>query len=143
MVWLIGCIETSLFASLSGQLYAGDIIVGDRGFGSYLVIAWLTHHLGVDFIGCTTRRVDGRQRLKRLGANDWLVLWQPGTSVSSPWLGAEQREQQAAQMIVRAIKGCCQQKGVCVRQLIVVTTLLDPLLYRRNKSWRPTCGVGG
>lgn len=121
--------ELSLFASLAGQLHAGDIIVGDRGFGSYPVIAWLKHHLSVDFIGRTTRRVDGRQRLKRLGTDDWLLLWKPGASVSSPWLSAEQREQQPAQMIVRAIKGRCQQKGFRVRQLTVVTTLLDPVLY--------------
>ena len=121
--------ELSLFASLAGQWHAGDILVGDRGFGSYPVIAWRKHHLIVDFIGRTTRRVDGRKRLKCLGVNDWLVLWQPGASVSSPWLSAEQRDQQPAQMIVRAIKGRCQQKGFRVRQLTVVTTLLDPVLY--------------
>jgi hypothetical protein len=54
---------------------------------------------------------------------------QPSASATSPWLSAEQREQQLAQMILRAIKGRCQQKGFRVRQLTVVTTLLDPVLY--------------
>ena len=42
------------------NLVAGDILLGDRGFGSFPVIAWLKYGLSCDFIGRTTRRVDGR-----------------------------------------------------------------------------------
>lgn len=134
--------ELALFASLISQLATGDILLGDRGFGSYPVIALLQHCLGVDFIGRTTRRIDGRRRLKRLAKNDWLILWKKSPQ-SSPWLSALQWAGLPAQMTLRAVKGRSYQKGFRVRQVTLVTTLLDPQLspaqeilqaYRRR--WR-------
>jgi len=124
----LGVSELALFGSLISQLAAGDILLGDRGFGSYPVIALLQHSLGVDFIGRTTRRIDGRRRLKRLAKNDWWVLWKK-SATPSPWLSALQWAGLPAQMTVRAVKGHCYQKGFRVRQVTLVTTLLDPQLY--------------
>lgn len=124
----LGVSELSLFGSLMSQLATGDILLGDRGFGSYPVIALLQHSLGVDFIGRTTRRIDGRQRLKRLAKNDWLILWQKSPK-PSPWLSALQWAGLPAQMTLRAVKGRCYQKGFRVRQVTLVTTLLDPQVY--------------
>jgi hypothetical protein len=121
--------ELALLHRLAAELVAGDILVGDRGFGSYPVIAWLQYLLGVDFIGRTTRRVDGRRRLKRLRRNDWLVCWKKTSSCASPWLSALQRAALPAEMTLRAVKGSCYQKGFRVRRVTVVTTLLDPELY--------------
>jgi hypothetical protein len=121
--------ELALLHRLAAELVAGDILVGDRGFGSYPVIAWLQYLLGVDFIGRTTRRVDGRRRLKRLGRNDWLVCWKKTSSCASPWLSALQRAALPAEMTLRAVKGSCYQKGFRVRRVTVVTTLLDRELY--------------
>jgi hypothetical protein len=123
-----GISELALLHSLAAALGTGDILVGDRGFGSYPVVAWL-QFLGVDFIGRTTRRVDGRRRIKRLGRNDWLIEWKKSPSSSSPWLSARQRSALPTEMVVRAVKGSCYQKGFRVRQLTVITTLLDPELY--------------
>ena len=75
--------ELSLLTQLSSHLAQGDILIGDRGFGGYPLIALLQHTLGVDFIGRTTRRIDGRRRRQRLGHNDWLIEWQKG-AVASP-----------------------------------------------------------
>jgi hypothetical protein len=120
--------ELALFGTLMEQLARGDILLGDRGYGNYPVIALLVHSLGVDFIGRTTRRTDGRRRLKRLGKNDWLIQWKKGCT-PSPWLSALQWAGLPDQITVRAIKAICQQKGFRVRQITVVTTLLDPELY--------------
>jgi len=120
--------ELALFGSLMSQLVRGDILLGDRGFGSYPVIALLQHSLGVDFIGRTTRRVDGRRRLKRLAKNDWLILWKKSAN-ASPWLSALQWAGLPAQITLRAVKGSCYQKGFRVRQVTLVTTLLDPQFY--------------
>jgi hypothetical protein len=123
----LGTAELSLFATLSAQLASGDILLGDRAFGCYPLIAFI-QSLGVDFIGRTTRQVDGRKRLKRLAANDWLIRWTK-TPRPSPWLSLLQWAGLPSQITLRAVKGSCYRKGFRVRQVILVTTLLDPKLY--------------
>ena len=120
--------ELALWLSLSPQLRSGDILLGDRGFGCYPLIAWAKLHLGVDFIGRTTRRVDGRRRQRRLARNDWLLLWKRSVT-PSPWLGALQWDGLPTEMTLRVIKGRCYVKGFRVRRITLVTTLLDPQLY--------------
>jgi hypothetical protein len=120
--------ELSLLTVLSSQLVAGDILVADRGFGYYALIAWLQHFLEVDFIGRSTRRLDGRRRLRRLGRNDWLLVWEKPQG-RSPWLTLAQWLGLPTELTVRVVKGSCFQKGFRVRQLKLVTTLLDPQLY--------------
>jgi hypothetical protein len=120
--------ELALFGSLMSQLVAGDILLGDRGFGSYPVLALLRHARGVDFIGRTTRGIDGRRRLKRLAKNDWLILWEKSPN-PSPWLSPLQWAGLPTQMTLRAVKGRYYQKGFRMRQVTLVTTLLDPQLY--------------
>lgn len=120
--------ELALLAQLASQLTQADILIGDRGFGSYPVIAFLQQVLGVDFIGRTTRQVDGRRRLQRLGRNDWLLQWKKGAKVS-PWMSLLQWQGLPATLRLRAVKGSLYQKGFRVRQVTVVTTLLDPEAY--------------
>jgi len=120
--------ELGLLASLLSHLQRGDILLGDRGFGNYPPIAWLKYLLGVDFIGRTTRRIDGRKRRQRLGKNDWFIGWKKGAQ-ASPWMSARQWAGLPAEMTLRAVKGSCYQKGFRVKQVTVVTTLLDPQLY--------------
>ena len=76
--------ELALLHQLTQHLLKGDILIGDRGFGCYPVLALLQHRLGVDFIGRTTRRIDGRRCLRGLGPNDWLIQWTKGP-VAFPW----------------------------------------------------------
>ena len=120
--------ELSLLAQLASQLAQGDILIGDRGFGCYPVIALLQHTWGVDFIGRTTRRIDGRRRLRRLGRNDWLIQWKKGPTVS-PWMTLLQWQELPAMLTLRAVKGSLHQKGFRVRQVTVITTLLDSADY--------------
>ena len=47
----------------------------------------------------------------------------------SPWLSLLQWIGLPTQMTLRAVKGRCYQKGFRVRQVTLVTTLLDPQLY--------------
>ena len=120
--------ELALLAQLAGQLVKADILIGDRGFGCYPVIALLQHTLGVDFIGRTTRRIDGRRRLKRLGRNDWLIQWKKGKK-PSPWMSLAQWQALPDPLTLRAVKGSLYRRGYRVRQATVITTLLDSELY--------------
>jgi hypothetical protein len=134
--------ELSLLAQLTAHLFKDDILIGDRGFGSYPVIAWLQHTLNVDFIGRTTRRIDGRRRCRRLGHNDWLVEWSKGQT-PSPWMSLTQWQELPSTLTLRAVKGSLHQKGFRVRQVIVITTLLDAqkhpareILWAYLRRWR-------
>ena len=119
--------ELALLSLLTAELAKGDILLGDRGFGCYPVIA-LLHTLGVDFIGRTTRRVDGRRRLKRLAHNDWLIQWKRGAK-ASPWMSLAQWLGLPTTLSLRAVTGSLYRQGFRVRQVTVITTLLDPELY--------------
>jgi hypothetical protein len=119
--------ELALFATQLAQLAKGDILIGDRLFGCYALVA-LLRGLGVDFVGRTTRRVDGRRRTKRLGKNDWLFTWQKPTK-ASPWLTLAQWLGLPTALEMRAVRGRVSCRGFRVREITVVTTLLDPKLY--------------
>lgn len=120
--------ELSLLTLLTGQLAKGDILIGDRGFGYFAVLAFLQESLGVDFIGRTTRKIDGRRRLKRLDRNDWLLEWKKPTK-ASPWLTLAQWLGLPNTLTLRAVKGSLYRKGYRVRQVTVITTLRDAQLY--------------
>lgn len=120
--------ELPLLYGLFNQLVAGDILVGDQGFGNGVLLALLQHlKPGVDFIGRSARRVDGRRHRQRLGKNDWLAVWK--RSARSPWLPQRLRNALPKEITVRIVRGGCQVKGFRVRQITLVTTLLDPQRY--------------
>lgn len=118
--------EFRLLYDLLAHFKPGDILVADRGFGNGCVLAWL-QSMRLDFIARSSRKVDGRRRRRRLGKNDWLVSWK--------------RNQQSAvipeyifkkfplQLTVRIVRGSLYQPGFRVRQVTLVTTLLDAQLY--------------
>lgn len=124
----LGDSELALWRTLQPPLNRGDILIGDRGFGCYPLIAWLLRALGVDFIGRTPRHLDGRRRCQRLAHNDWLIRWKQGAQASA-WLEADVWAQLPTQITLRVVKGRCYQKGFRVRQVTVVTTLLDAQRY--------------
>ena len=119
--------ELPLLGLLLDQLARGDILVGDQGFGNFVLLALLQPR-GVDFIGRSARHVDGRCRRQRLGKNDWLVLWHKGSKPSC-WLPRLQWQSLPAQLTLRVLRGSVYQKGFRVHQVTLVTTLLDPQRY--------------
>lgn len=117
--------EFRLFYDLAACLVPRDIVITDRGFGNGCVLAWL-QSLKIDFIARSNRKTAGRRR-RHLGRNDWLVIWKrPQTSAVIP---QELFDQCPAELEVRIVRGSLYQRGFRVRQVTVVTTLLDPQLY--------------
>lgn len=119
--------EFRLLYDLLAYLSQGDILIADRGFGNYPVLA-LLHSMGIDVISRSSRKVDGRRRLKGLGPNDWLVSWKKSLKASAV-IPKDQFETLPAQLTVRIVRGSLHQKGFRVRQITVVTTLLDVQKY--------------
>jgi Transposase DDE domain len=106
-----------------------DILMGDRGYGNFVLLALLQHFKPtVDFIGRSARSVDGRRRLKRLGPGDWLVAWKKGGNPSL-WLPAPVWALLPKEITVRMVRGSCYVKGFRVRRVTLVTTLLDAEVY--------------
>ena len=119
--------ELRLFQALLGQLRNKDIVVGDRGYG-YFIVLYFLQGLGVDFIGRTTRKIDGRKRRQRLGHKDWLMDWTRPQKPSA-LLTPKQWKKVPKLLQVRIVVGSLYRPGFRVRQVTVVTTLLDPLAY--------------
>lgn len=119
--------EFRLFYGLLAQLAKGDIVIADRGFGNYPMLALLLS-MEVDLISRSSRQIDGRRRRQRLGKNDWLVSWKKSANRSAV-VPKEQFDGFPAQLTVRLVRGSLQQRGFRVRQITVVTTLLDPRKY--------------
>ena len=120
--------ELPMLNQLLSQLAPGDILIGDRGYGNFVLLALLRQLKGgVDFIGRSARHADGRRRLKRLGKNDWLMVWNKGSNPSL-WLPHAEWLALPAELTLRVVRGSCHVKGFRVRQVTLVTTLLDPQL---------------
>jgi len=79
--------ERPMLYQMLSLLAPNDILMGDRGFGNFVLLALRSHlKLGVDFIGRSARHTDGRRhRLQPLGRDDWLVVWKKGSNPSL-WL---------------------------------------------------------
>ncbi len=74
------------------------------------------------------RRLDGRRRSACLGKGDWLLTWAKPAR-PSPWLALAQWAGLPATLPLRVVRGRVGGKGCRVRQVTVVTILLDPALY--------------
>ena len=119
--------ELRLFHQLLAQLVRTDIVIGDRAFG-YFVVLHLLRGVGVDFIGRATRKIDGRRRVRRLGPKDWEVHWRRPQRPSA-FLSADEWSQVPETLTLRVVRGSLWRPGFRVRQVTLVTTLLDARLY--------------
>jgi hypothetical protein len=121
--------ESRLCQSLWSALQPGDIVIGDRGFGNFVLVALLSR-LGVDFLGrvpTNVRRVDFRQG-RRLGRYDRVVVWHKGPRPGQGWSLADWAALPATRE-VRILRTQVRQKGFRSRAITLVTTLLDAELY--------------
>jgi hypothetical protein len=114
--------------TLLGQLKPGDLMLADRGFSTYALLAQLllggVHAL---FRLHQARPADLRQG-KRLGKNDRLCVWR------KPWLRPRYLPKALwnkipAQLSVRVLRVNLYVPGFRVRSVTLVTTLLDPKEY--------------
>jgi putative transposase len=115
--------ETALMRQLLDQLDPKDILLTDRYFCSYFMIALLLAS-NVDFVARLhqARKTD-HQRAKRLGANDYLVVW---TRPDRPdWMDQETYDQMPESLTLRQIDSKVTEPGFRVESLTVVTTLTD------------------
>jgi len=122
--------ETALLRELFDQLPAGDIILADRYYSSYFMIA-LLWQLGLDFVGRLhqKRTVDFR-RGRRLGKGDHIVRW---TRPAKPdWMDQETYDRMPESLELRELEVQVDQPGFRSESLVVVTTLSDAQQYSKD-----------
>jgi hypothetical protein len=129
----------------------GDLLVGDRGFCSYvhLALLWLRNVQGcfrlhqrtiVSFrVGRPGHRKGqkGKPRslfLERLGQHDQLVQWRKPPKHHKPrWIALQQYLSLPTTLTLRELRYRLEARGQRTREVTIVTTLLDPLRYPKQK----------
>jgi hypothetical protein len=121
--------ELALLRLVIGQFQAGDIVLADRFFGSYWVIAALQAR-GVDVVVRLhqARKADFR-RGRRLGREDHIVTWTKPKHVPD-WMSRLEYDAMPAQITVRELRVRVKDKTKRVRNLVIVTTLVDAQIYQ-------------
>lgn len=119
--------EPALFRQLLGQLPRGEVVVADRYYCSYFMVALLQGR-GVDVVFRLhqRRRYDFR-RGQRLGRYDHLVVWQ--RPPRPRWMDEETYAQVPRTLEVREIRRRVQEPGSRVQELTLATTLCDAEAY--------------
>jgi len=122
--------ETALLRRLLDRLEAGDVLLTDAMFSNYWTIALLLER-GVDMVGRNGKhRVDFR-RGRRLGRRDHVVQWHK--PVRPLWMSKELYQSLPQTLTIREIQVQVSVKGFRCRHLRLVTTLLDPQVYRKEE----------
>lgn len=108
--------EHALFAELMGSLVAGDVLVADRYYCSYLIIALLQAQ-GVDVVFQQhQRRITDFRKGHKLGARDHLVVWEKPKRCPN-WLSQQQYAALPDKQVIREVR---------VKSKVLVTSLLCP-----------------
>jgi len=123
--------ETSLFRQLFGRLEAGDVLLADAMFSNYWTVAQLMER-GVDIVSYYDgkRLIDFRKG-QRLGRYDHIVSWVKPQRPS--WLNQRLYQRLPETLSMREVKVPVLQKGFRRRELLLVTTLLNARLYRKEE----------
>jgi hypothetical protein len=123
--------ETSLFRTLLQRLKAGEIVLGDRVFASFFGITQLVARDIDGVFRIHQRRKMDFRRGHCLGVEDHRVLWRKPERPE--WMDEATYEQIPDEMWVRELRVRVTQPGYRVRELVLVTTLLDPIGYTKEE----------
>jgi hypothetical protein len=121
--------ESALFRELFEQLRAGDVVVADRYYCSYFMIA-LLQQCGVDavFRMHQLRHYDFR-RGRRLGRADHLAQWlRPARPA---WMDPATYAAMPESLTVRELHFPIDEPGCRTQEVVVATTLLDDSAYSK------------
>jgi len=122
--------EVRICETLRAFFLKGDIILADRAYALFSVVAWL-RSLDVDIIARVStrqRKVDFRRAKKRFRAGEGLFAWSKPARACA-FLPAAEWLAIPSEITVRLLRVQIQQAGFRTRRLTLATTLLDETLY--------------
>ena len=118
--------ESALFRKVSQNIPQGSVIVGDRYYCSYVAICQLLQK-GVDVVTRLTNKrlaeLKNGGMFQRMKNGDILVTWK--RPQRRKWMSIAEYATMPETLSLRLVKVTVAEKGFRVRQLHVVTTLLD------------------
>lgn len=123
--------ETTMFREIQSALNEGDVLLGDRLFASYQDMAALRGRK-VDVVARqnASRHTDFR-RGRWLAVLDHVVIWKR-PKFNKDRMDRASWEELPKQMEVRELRFKVAQAGFRPNEIILVTTLLDPLAYPKE-----------
>jgi Transposase DDE domain len=122
--------ETALLRALLDGLEPGEIVLGDRCFASYFMIAALKER-GVDCLfRMHQRRKFDFHSGQRLGSEDHVVTW---TKPERPeWMDEETYAQMPKELEIRELRFKVNRPGFRVNEIVLVTTMIDGAQYTKE-----------
>jgi hypothetical protein len=123
--------ETAMLWALLDKSQPGDLLVGDRCYATYWLIAKALR-LGCDvvFRQHQMRGVDFRSG-RRLGKDDHVITWQK--PARPDWMDRATWASMPATLTVREIRLRVPKGKFRVKDIVVVTTLLDAARYAKSE----------
>jgi hypothetical protein len=118
--------ELGVWQTLWDQVRPGQVLLGDRGFGVWAVLAQCVAR-GVHGVFRAKRKIDLRKG-QPLGRQERLVPWAK-PQLCPTYLTPEEWAALPPVLTLRVARCRLQRKGFRNRQVLLVTTLLDPLAY--------------
>ena len=115
--------EQRLFQDLRAHLSAGEVVLGDRNFGTFATLVLLKRQGAEGVFRRHQARGAGVQNLKRLGTDDHLVRWHIRPHRAPVWLDAS--VELPVTFVVREVTFQVTQPGFRTQSVTLVTTLLD------------------
>jgi hypothetical protein len=115
--------EIAMLRHLLSSLKAGDVVVADRHFCSYWLIAMLMQKgVHVCFRKHQARHTDFRKG-RRLGKNDHIVTWKRGSRPN--WMTDQMHRSLPEQLEFREVKYVVSEPGRKQSPFVVVTDMLE------------------
>lgn len=121
--------ELSLLHRLLDVFKAGDLVLADRGFSCYTLLALLWRKGVPALMRLHHARSADLRRGKRLGKHDRLILWRKPYNWERQYIPAKLWKCLAPELSVRILRYSLRRPGFRTRSVTLVTTLLDPERY--------------
>ncbi len=122
--------ESALLRGLLGTFENDDVVVFDRHYCSFLMLALLAQGGQHVCARLHQRRPSDFRRGRRLGPGDHLITW---TRPKKPsWMTQEQYDQIPETLTLREVKFQVTVPGRRTETITIVTTLTDPQKYSRE-----------
>jgi hypothetical protein len=121
--------ELSLLHRLLDVFKRGDLVLADRGFSCYTLLALLWRQHVPALLRLHHARSGDLRRGKRLGKHDRLIVWRKPQDWERRYIPLRLWKCLAPELPVRILRYRLHRAGFRTRSVTLVTTLLDPELY--------------